>query len=53
MSKADSIVLNEAEFTKSCKNCKHESFPECPIHGDRYPWKWNPKNDYCGRHDFA
>jgi len=44
---------NGERYAKSCKNCKHESYPECPAHGDRYPWNWDTKSDYCGRHDFA
>jgi hypothetical protein len=47
------LTSDNSDYAKSCKNCKHESYPECPAHGDRYPWNWDPKSDYCGRHDFA
>ena len=44
---------HNSDHAKSCKNCKHESFPQCPAHGDRFSWGWDSKKDYCGRHDFA
>jgi hypothetical protein len=43
---------DKSDYTKSCKNCKHESYPKCPAHGDRLPWGWDSKKDYCSRYDF-